>query len=94
MYFTFIEINLLSVPNFMYICVFISQLCIKFDVVDEMGPSGMGQSSSSYMMGNGYEMDVYGDAPDKMTYTEQANKRSHCRRLTRYELRKHGWSIL
>ncbi|KAK3733193.1 hypothetical protein QZH41_008554, partial [Actinostola sp. cb2023] len=49
---------------------------------DEMGP--MGQSTSSYMMPNGYEMDVYGDAPDKMTYTEQANKRSHCKRLTSF----------
>merc|ERR1719334_945053 len=25
---------------------------------------------------------MFGDAPEKMTYTEQANKRSHCRRLT------------
>jgi len=28
--------------------------------------------------------DMFGDAPDKMTYTEQANKRSHCRRLTSF----------
>ena len=27
-------------------------------------------------------MDIYGEAPDKMTYTEQANKRAHCKRLT------------
>ncbi|XP_015770017.1 PREDICTED: dynein heavy chain 6, axonemal-like [Acropora digitifera] len=32
----------------------------------------------------GYDMDIYGDAPDKMTYTEQANKRSHCKRLTSF----------
>ena len=29
-------------------------------------------------------MDIYGEAPDKMTYTEQANKRAHCKRLTWY----------
>ncbi len=26
--------------------------------------------------------DILGDGPDKMTYTEQANKRAHCKRLT------------
>ena len=31
----------------------------------------------------GYEYEMY-EEPDKMTYTEQANKRSHCRRLTRF----------
>ena len=25
-----------------------------------------------------------GDSPDKMTYTEQANKRQHCKRLTSF----------
>ncbi|XP_043915244.1 dynein axonemal heavy chain 6 [Protopterus annectens] len=29
-----------------------------------------------------FEMDIFGDSPEKMTYTEQANKRSHCSRLT------------
>lgn len=48
---------------------------------DEYG--GPAHSMSSYLMPSGYEMDMYGDAPDKMTYTEQANKRSHCKRLTR-----------
>ena len=28
--------------------------------------------------------EMFGDAPDKMTYTEQANKRSHCKRLTSF----------
>jgi len=28
------------------------------------------------------DIDIYGEAPDKMTYTEQANKRTHCKRLT------------
>ncbi|CAK8691447.1 unnamed protein product [Clavelina lepadiformis] len=28
--------------------------------------------------------EMFGDAPDKMSYTEQANKRSHCRRLTSF----------
>ena len=49
-------------------------------LIDEYGGA---QSMSSYLMPSGYEMDMYGDAPDKMTYTEQANKRSHCKRLTR-----------
>lgn len=50
-------------------------------LTDEYG--GPAQSMSSYLMPSGYEMDMYGDAPDKMTYTEQANKRSHCKQLTR-----------
>ena len=29
------------------------------------------------------EFEMY-EEPDKMTYTEQANKRSHCQRLTRF----------
>ncbi|XP_070535810.1 dynein axonemal heavy chain 6-like isoform X2 [Ptychodera flava] len=41
-----------------------------------------GTAGSSYMMQSNYDMDIYGEAPDKMTYTEQANKRTHCRRLT------------
>ena len=41
-----------------------------------------GTAASSYLMQSNFDMDLYGDAPDKMTYTEQANKRSHCRRLT------------
>lgn len=49
---------------------------------DEYG--GPAHSMSSYLMPSGYEMDMYGDAPDKMTYTEQANKRSHCKRLTSF----------
>ena len=47
------------------------------NVVD--GAPGTG---SSYMMQSTYDMDIYGEAPDKMTYTEQANKRAHCKRLT------------
>ena len=41
------------------------------------------ESTSSYGVYGDYEFDLYGEAPDKMTYTEQANKRSHCTRLTR-----------
>ncbi|XP_077994098.1 dynein axonemal heavy chain 6-like [Glandiceps talaboti] len=41
-----------------------------------------GTAGSSYLMQSNYDMDIYGEAPDKMTYTEQANKRTHCRRLT------------
>ncbi|XP_028414460.1 dynein heavy chain 6, axonemal-like [Dendronephthya gigantea] len=42
------------------------------------------ESTSSYGMYGDYEFDLYGEAPDKMTYTEQANKRSHCARLTSF----------
>lgn len=41
-----------------------------------------GTASSYYAQNSVYDMDIYGEAPDKMTYTEQANKRSHCKRLT------------
>jgi hypothetical protein len=33
-------------------------------------------------MQSNYNIDIYGQAPDKMTYTEQAKKRKHCQRLT------------
>ena len=33
-------------------------------------------------MQSNLNLDIYGEAPDKMTYTEQANKRTHCQRLT------------
>lgn len=46
--------------------------------VGDMAPG----TSSSYMMPSNYDMDIYGEAPDRMTYTEQANKRAHCKRLT------------
>ena len=39
-------------------------------------------TASSYLMQSNYDMDIYGEAPEKMTYTEQANKRAHCKRLT------------
>ncbi|XP_064645339.1 dynein axonemal heavy chain 6-like [Lineus longissimus] len=39
-------------------------------------------TASSYLMNSNYDLDIYGEAPDKMTYTEQANKRTHCKRLT------------
>ncbi|BFZ25685.1 hypothetical protein BsWGS_28724 [Bradybaena similaris] len=39
-------------------------------------------TSSSYLMQSNFDMDIYGEAPEKMTYTEQANKRAHCKRLT------------
>ena len=32
-----------------------------------------------------YDYDIFVEAPEKMTYTEQANKRAHCRRLAWYE---------
>ncbi|XP_059155726.1 dynein axonemal heavy chain 6-like isoform X2 [Physella acuta] len=39
-------------------------------------------TGSSYHLQSNYDMDIYGEAPEKMTYTEQANKRAHCKRLT------------
>ncbi|CAI9736985.1 dynein axonemal heavy chain 6-like [Octopus vulgaris] len=33
----------------------------------------------------GYDYDIFDEAPEKMTYTEQANKRSHCKRLTCFQ---------
>jgi len=30
------------------------------------------------------DIEIYGEAPDKLTYTEQANKRTKCKRLTWY----------
>lgn len=46
-----------------------------------MGPGGM-MGDSAYAMQGYNDYDMY-EEPDKMTYTEQANKRSNCRRLTR-----------
>jgi dynein heavy chain, axonemal len=47
------------------------------------GIGGAPGTASSYFGGqSNYNIDIYGQAPDKMTYTEQANKRSHCQRLT------------
>ncbi|XP_055873384.1 dynein axonemal heavy chain 6-like isoform X2 [Biomphalaria glabrata] len=45
------------------------------------GDLGDGPGSSYHLQSN-YDMDIYGEAPEKMTYTEQANKRAHCKRLT------------
>ncbi|CAM5115591.1 unnamed protein product [Eretmochelys imbricata] len=41
-----------------------------------------GLAASSLFLAPHYERELYGETADKMTYTEQANKRSHCRRLT------------
>lgn len=48
----------------------------------ESGGGGAPGTGSSFFMQSNYNIDIYGQAPDKMTYTEQANKRSHCQRLT------------
>ena len=39
---------------------------------------------SILLLQNGQQQAVMGDSPDKMTYTEQANKRQHCKRLTAF----------
>ncbi|XP_034630816.1 dynein heavy chain 6, axonemal [Trachemys scripta elegans] len=41
-----------------------------------------GLAASSLLVVPHYERELYGETAEKMTYTEQANKRSHCRRLT------------
>jgi hypothetical protein len=47
---------------------------------DTAGPG----TGSSYQLQSNYNIDIYGQAPDKMTYTEQAKKRKHCQRLTSF----------
>lgn len=46
------------------------------------GEIAQAPGTASSLMQSNYDMDIYGEAPDKMTYTEQANKRGHCKRLT------------
>ncbi|XP_072261492.1 dynein axonemal heavy chain 6 [Pyxicephalus adspersus] len=41
-----------------------------------------GSSGQDMLVLSHFEGDLFGESSDKMTYTEQANKRSHCRRLT------------
>lgn len=48
----------------------------------DMSAGGM-LGDTGYGMHGLNDYDMY-EEPDKMTYTEQANKRSNCRRLTRY----------
>jgi len=36
--------------------------------------------------GQQLDIDIYSEALDKMTYTEQANKRTNCKRLTWYHI--------
>ncbi|ESO94694.1 hypothetical protein LOTGIDRAFT_144909 [Lottia gigantea] len=49
-----------------------------YDGVESPGFYG---TASSYLMQSNYDMDIYGEAPDKMNYTDQANKRAECKRL-------------
>lgn len=44
--------------------------------------TGVPGTASSFMQSN-YNIDIYGQAPDKMTYTDQAQKRKECQRLTK-----------
>ncbi|XP_075140366.1 dynein axonemal heavy chain 6 [Leptodactylus fuscus] len=41
-----------------------------------------GPAATDMMTLSHFDGDIFGDSSDKMTYTEQANKRAHCRRLT------------
>ncbi|XP_075463117.1 dynein axonemal heavy chain 6 isoform X2 [Ascaphus truei] len=41
-----------------------------------------GSAASDIPVLHHFDGDLFGESSDKMTYTEQANKRSHCRRLT------------
>jgi dynein heavy chain len=40
-------------------------------------------TGSAYAMPDSMDIDTLAQPPDKATYAEQANKRTHCRRLTR-----------
>ncbi|XP_050398729.1 dynein axonemal heavy chain 6 [Patella vulgata] len=53
-----------------------------YDGIESPGLYGdMPGTASSYLMQSNYDMDIYGEAPDKMNYTDQANKRAECKRL-------------
>ncbi|OAF67572.1 hypothetical protein A3Q56_04705 [Intoshia linei] len=55
-----------------------------YDTIENSEAYRSATASSSYIMQSNYDMDLYAEAPDKMTYTEQSKKRSHCRRLTSF----------
>ena len=63
---------------FEFYCLTNWHIDLVLSILDNEAPG----TASSYLMQSNYDMDIYGEAPDKMTYTEQANKRSHCKRLT------------
>ncbi|VDQ00829.1 unnamed protein product [Trichobilharzia regenti] len=48
----------------------------------KMQQFGVGTSYIS----SGCDMEIFSDAPEKMTFTEMASKRKHCQRLTWYDL--------
>lgn len=48
--------------------------------------SGAPGTASSFFLQSNYNIDIYGQAPDKMSYTDQAQKRKICQRLTWYNL--------
>ena len=52
---------------------------IYYDVPEEMP-----ENAHRQIIHNGESHDVEGDEPEKMTYTQQANKRQHCQRLTSF----------
>ncbi|XP_040273964.1 dynein heavy chain 6, axonemal [Bufo bufo] len=45
-------------------------------------PTLPGPAATDMMTLSHFDGDIFGESSDKMTYTEQANKRAHCRRLT------------
>ncbi|KAL3319655.1 Dynein heavy chain 6, axonemal [Cichlidogyrus casuarinus] len=45
----------------------------------QLGVSGKNNLALEY-----YDMDIFGEAGEKVTYTEQANKKNHCKRLTSF----------
>jgi dynein heavy chain len=49
-------------------------------ILDSAAPG----TASSYFAQSNYNIDIYGQAPDKMTYTDQAQKRKECQRLTNF----------
>lgn len=46
--------------------------------------TGAPGTSSSFFLHSNYNIDIYGQAPDKMSYTDQAQKRKVCQKLTWY----------
>ena len=48
--------------------------------------TGVPGTASSFFLQSNYNIDIYGQAPDKMSYTDQAQKRKVCQRLTWYKL--------
>jgi dynein heavy chain len=54
------------------------------DIYYDASPEEIPENAHRQIIHNGESHEVEGDEPEKMTYTQQANKRQHCRRLTSF----------